>query len=246
LYLKPSDPRIGSGKDIILLNKKTNKDSINKIIKKHKNWVIQKEIVDPLLFQNKKFAIRFYIVLIHSENRIFLFSGKICKINVCLHDYKINTLDPKVHISHNENETKDDNQIKFGTKDGIYNVDGIRYTNFESSTMDTLMKKMEYISFDLIIKNSNNFKSNNNLGYRIYGIDFTANNSKDVFLLEVNDNPTLQFGSEKLVNLLSLPLLTNVIDLIENIINFKNVNNFFEKRNNFLNFITSFFIKKYF
>ena len=234
IYLKPSHGRVGSGKDIMLFNNKTiRNENIKKITKKYKYWVIQKEIINPLLFQNRKFAIRFYIVLIHNKNKIFLYSGKICKINVCENEYTIGTIDPKVHISHNENETNDDNQIKFGTKDGIYNVDYIKY-DFEN--MDVLMKKMEYISFDLIIKNSNNFCSNNNIGYRIYGVDFTANKNNEVFLLEVNDNPTLQFGSNKLVNIISAPLLTDVVYLIENM---------FEKKNklNFLNFITSFYIK---
>lgn len=234
IYLKPSHGRIGSGKDILLFDRKTiNNENIKKIIKKYKYWVIQKEVTEPLLFQNKKFAIRFYIVLIHNKNKIFLYSGKICKVNVCENEYTIGTIDPKIHISHNENETNDDTQIKFGTKDGIYNVDYMKY-NFEN--MDVLMKKMEYISFDLIIKNSNNFCSNNNIGYRIYGVDFTANKNNDVYLLEVNDNPTLQFGSNKLVNIISTPLLTDVVYLIENM---------FEKKNklNFLNFITSFYIK---
>lgn len=236
VYLKPSHGRIGSGKDIILLNKNTTKiENIKGIIKKYRHWVIQKEVINPLLFQNKKFAIRFYIVAIHNKNKLYLYSGKVCKINVCENKYVIGSIDPKVQISHNENETKDDNQIKYGTNDGIYNVDNIRY---EFTNMDTLMKKMEYISFDFIIKNSNNFYSNDHIGYRVYGVDFTANENYDVFLLEVNDNPILFFGSEKLIKIISIPLLTDVIYLIENMFDKK-------KELKFLNFMTSFYIHHY-
>ena len=247
LYLKPSDGRIGAGKDIILLDKKlAKKKYIEQITKKHKNWVVQKEIINPLLFQNKKFAIRFFIVVIHNKKKICLYSGKICKINVCENQYIKGSIDPKVHISHNENETKDDNQIKYGTINGIYNINDDR---FDFDGMKILMKKMEFISFDLIIKNSNNFYSNNNSGYRIYGVDFTINNKFNPFLLEINDNPVLLFGSEKLIKKISIPLLTDVIYLIENMFDGVLRENFVsgKARKNklkFLNFITSFYIKK--
>jgi hypothetical protein len=215
-YLKPSHERVGAGKDITLLNSFSN---LKELTKQYKNWVIQKEVDKPLLFNDHKFAVRFYAVLTYDKKMASLYTSTVCKINVCVKKYVSDSLDPLVQISHNEFETHDDKYIKYGTRDGIFDING---TKLDFDDMDILFGKMNFVTHDLIIKNSSYFSSDSDYGYRIYGFDFTFDTSLNAYLLEVNDGPLLQFGSQKMINIISKPLLSDVISCVENMYDYSN------------------------
>lgn len=228
-FLKPSNKHIGAGECIKLIKNKQelekqdlNVCKIKKFDKKLKidYWVLQKNVSDPLLINNKKFAVRFLIVCLYNKQEFYIFNNKIFKINICPDDYVNNSLNLGVQMSHNNSEMTDDNSIQLWIKNGIFNPYEKRTDiNFD---MKMLIKKMRSITKDIFNKSSIKFNSLNNYGYCIYGLDFTFDNNMNAHLLEINESPFLSFP-EKTLNIISKPMLSDLIMLLENPNNIKKV-----------------------
>ena len=181
-------------------------DIINEVesIKKEKKCnrlIIQKYIEDTLLYNNRKFDIRIWVLFayISTEDKYEVFVFKEGHLKACSENFNINSDDIYVHLTnysvqkYNKNFSKIEigNEISFETFQN--ELDKANSTkNFKKEIFPKILR--------LITISANASKSKINvLGrkncFEIFGYDFILDNNFEPFLLEINTNPGLEESS---------------------------------------------------
>ena len=160
--------------------------------------IIQKYLEKPLLYQNRKFDIRIWILLIgNQENYVYIF--KEGHLKATCSEFDINSDSPYIHLTnysvqkHNEDFSKKEigNEIPYKSfqEDLDKNNTGI---NFKKD----IYPQIVYIIRLAIgaIKSKINYHK---LEYcfEIFGCDFIIDENYKPFLLEINTNPGLEISS---------------------------------------------------
>lgn len=140
-------------------------------VDRNSNYIIQKGI-DPLLFNNKKFDMRvFYIVVLH-QNKLYFYVSKDSLLKINSSEYKYNNIDKKNVITNNIFQNNNDN---------------ILLSN--SNLYTKLFPKLKELFIDLSInikKDFKNIKNENKIEFQVCGADVIFNNYYQPFLLELN------------------------------------------------------------
>ena len=147
------------------------------------NWVVQEYIEEPLLFNDRKFDIRIYVLITTKQNE----KG----FNACVYNnglvrisskkYNPKSKDPKVFLTNTciqrENNPNDNITIEF------YDLN----INHKKT-----LKKIRQ-SCKNLFKNTNLNPNDYKASYQIFGLDFILDNKENPILLEVNSTPSIHY-----------------------------------------------------
>ena len=152
-----------------------------------KKYVLQRNITNMMLYKNKKFHIRTYL-LVHYKNNIYYF-------------YLYN--DGIVIVSKNKWEHKNTNKDIQVTTSRVIN-DSVDYK--KTKLYSKLHKCIKKSKIDLIKNISDKLDNNDNECFDLYGFDYMFNKKNNPFILEVNYKPVIEEENKKMIK-----DLTNII-----------------------------------
>ena len=167
--------------------------------------IIQKYLDNPLLYKNRKFDLRCFVLLDSNMNLFFCKEGHL-KLSSEL--YNLNNTNKYIHIT-NYSLQKNSNNFQ------LYEIGNeVSYKEFKDylikekisldkfSDMINQMKLMIKISFKSFWNKIFNQKKENILCFEIFGYDFILDKDFKLWILEINNNPGLSISSpviEKLI-----------------------------------------------
>lgn len=212
VFMKPSDKFTGMGTDITVY--KSIQDAIsNPNIQKYETWVLQLEIFPPYLINNRKFVMRYFGIVCYRQDKLYLWFSETFRVNLYEHEYKKS--DILGQISHSEVNSETGKYTYFASKHGLEHISGIH--EGKPLLMISAINQMQMIIKSLISEACKLYLvSNYGQGYAVYGFDFILDENENVFLLEVNEHPLLNFHQQILIDRISIPILTKIIMFIEN------------------------------
>ena len=181
-------------------------NSIINEIEKYKNenkctdLLIQKYIEDSLLYNNRKFDIRIWVLFLYIS-KDYKFEAYVFKeghLKACSENFNIDSNDLYVHLTnysiqkYNKNFSKIEigNEISFQTFQN--QLDKEEGKNFKKDIFPKIMRIIA-ISANISKKKINKLGKNN--CFEIFGYDFILDKNFDPFLLEINTNPGLEESS---------------------------------------------------
>jgi hypothetical protein len=181
-------------------NRKSKKSSLSQPMSKtykSSTVVLQKYIENPLLYNNRKFDIRLWVLLTHKLDVYVFKEGhlKACSVN-----YDLTKIDEFIHLTnysvqkYNEHFAKyeEGNEISF--KDFQLYLD--KFHNQSGVSVSILMNKMiEIIKITMLAVTSKINIFNRNFCFEVFGYDFILDSDFKPFLLEINTNPGLEESS---------------------------------------------------
>ena len=166
-------------------------------IKSHLNksrgpYVIQEEIINPLLINEKKFVLRNWIIIV--DNSYYITTNGICIIHGT--NYNVNSLDRNIHIDHDEKKItyKDFNKQHF----------------YEQS-----LQKIILLSENICNVLNTKHRHLNNC-FQILGMDFIINKNMNPYLVEINSWPSLHVPYEIIKEFFSNFLTFIIIPKMQN------------------------------
>lgn len=185
------------------LCEKTNKEIKGKKYRAS-NIIIQKYLDFPLLYYNRKFDIRCYVLVDHCFNVFLCREGhlKACSVN-----YSIDTTDKFTHLTNYSLQKKCEMFSKYEQGNEI------SYKQFKESLQsqgyngEEDFKKIYSKMKDLILVSMNAVGKKlktvpNALSFQIFGYDFIIDKYLNPYILEINDNPGLEISSELISHLI--------------------------------------------
>ena len=191
--------------------------------------VIQKYIEKPLLYFDRKFNTRIWVLLTH-DFKVYMFNEG--HLKCCSVKYNLNINDNFSHLTnysfqkYNNNFGKYEKGNEVSFDDLQYNIK-MNYNNCVDFKKEIIPKIKKIIKFVFqSVKNKIN-GLNHNYTFEIYGFDFMLDNKFNPFLIEVNLNPGLE-ESSPLIKMLVPRMLDDALRLtvdkeFNTIYNFKGV-----------------------
>jgi hypothetical protein len=176
-------------------------DEIEESKTKCNHLIIQKYIEAPLLYNNRKFDIRIWVLFTYIS-RTYNFEVYVFKeghLKACSEPFNLNSDDLYVHLTnysvqkYNANFSKIEigNEISFKT----FQEDLDKKNKGKNFKRDIYPKILKIIAISAnSCKNKINILNRNNC-FEIFGYDFILDENYDPFLLEVNTNPGLEESS---------------------------------------------------
>ena len=168
--VKPVKGYAGAG-IIISKDKKIIENHIKKL-KKYPQWVLQRYIENPLLYENKKFHLRIYM-LVHDNKFYYFRKGHVALAN------KLFTL--------TDFENKDIHDTHFKDHEVLLFPD-----IFDSNLVAKIYQSVEEIINSLKTKKIKCFPDTKYC-YQVFGMDLMILDNLDIKLLEINDRIALSF-----------------------------------------------------
>ncbi len=158
--------------------------------------ILQKYLEQPLLYKNRKFDIRMWVIVDHCLN-VFMF--KEGHLKASSEEYNCNNMDPFVHLTNysvqknslNFSKYEFGNEISFSDFQNFLDLNKINIKVSEDILPQ--IKSIIDLSMNSIGKNLN--KRNSNFCFQMFGYDFIIDKNFKVWLLEINDNPGLSESS---------------------------------------------------
>ena len=176
--------------------------------------VIQKYIEKPLLYFDRKFDIRIWVLLTH-DFKVYMFNEG--HLKCCSVKYNLNLNDNFSHLTnysfqkYNNNFGKYEKGNEVSFDDLQYNIK-VNYNNCIDFKNDVIPKIKKIIKFVFqSVKNKIN-GLNRNYTFEIYGFDFMLDYKFNPFLIEVNLNPGLE-ESSPLIKMLVPRMLDDALRL---------------------------------
>ncbi len=158
-------------------------------------YIIQEEVPDMLLINNRKFVLRIWIVIV--DNKFYITSNGCCIIHE--HEYNKNSKDRKIHIDHD--------------------ISKISYSNYnEEPFYKDTMKKIVLLNTNVcnIIKKKLRFKKN---CYQVLGLDIIFDNNLNPYIIEFNSWPNMSVPYDSYKSILK-EFFTNFLnDIVINKLN---------------------------
>ena len=163
--------------------------------------ILQKYIEAPLLYNNRKFDIRIWVLFTYTTSNYGLevYVFKQGHLKACSEPFDINSTDLFVHLTnysvqkYNKNFSKIEigNEISFETFQNELDKQG-KNINFYNTVFPKITR--------IIAISANSAKSKINIlnrqnCFEIFGYDFILDNNFEPFLLEINTNPGLEISS---------------------------------------------------
>ena len=167
--------------------------------------IIQKYLDNPLLYKNRKFDIRCFVLLDSNFNLYFCREGHLKGSSEL---YNLNNSNKYIHIT-NYSLQKNSNNFE------LYEIGNeMSYKDFKNFLINEniSLEKFDYminqmkilikISFKSVAKKLLKEKQGSVLCFEIFGYDFILDNDFKLWILEINNNPGLSISSpviEKLI-----------------------------------------------
>ena len=169
---------------------------------KLKYIIIQKYIEKPLLYCDRKFDIRIWVLFTYMLN-INKFEAYVFKeghLKASSESYDINSLDLFIHLTnysvqkYNKNFSKIEigNEISFNTFQKELDKNKNREINFRKDIFEKIIKIIA-ITANIAKNKINGFNRKN--CFEIFGYDFILDEDYNPFLLEINTNPGYELSS---------------------------------------------------
>ena len=165
------------------------------------NYIIQKYLEDPFLYDQRKFDIRIWVLFtyISNSNKFKTYVFKEGHLKACSEPYDINSKDLFIHLTNysvqkytkNFSKVEKGNEISFETFQKKSDEKG-NGKNFKKDVMPKIIKIIA-ISANAA-KNKINILNKKNC-FEIFGYDFILDSNLNPFLLEINTNPGLEESS---------------------------------------------------
>lgn len=155
----------------------------------YKEWIIQDYIDNPLLFNNKKFHFRIYVIYVQTENSTTAYLSKNGFIYTANKEFESDTFDNDIVLS-GENSQKNVFYIPedFTRSFGKQTWDTIVFPQIVKITRETIRSTVEHLKCP--IKKQKCFK--------ILGYDILINNDYKCFLAEINArNVSYKYPNQK-------------------------------------------------
>jgi hypothetical protein len=188
------DISTGYQETIIQNNKKTSR---SKGYIKTTKFVIQKYIEKPLLFKNRKFDLRVW-VLVTSDMKPYIFRE--CYVRLSTEAYKLDNFNEKfVHLTNNALQKYSDNYSEDETLKSTKELeDYVRESrkNDFSFKIEIWEKIKEIIRHVYKCSEKTINPNNKNKSFEIFGYDFMIDYDLKVWLIEVNTNPSISMGGK--------------------------------------------------
>ena len=159
--------------------------------------ILQKYIEKPLLYNGRKFDVRLWVLLTHT-NEIYLFREG--HLKATSFNYTSESTDLYIHLTNYSVQKYNDNFQKFECGNEI-SFDELqeslnKYYNLNLDIRQELLPKLKniiFISMESVKKLINKFHRKN--CFEIFGYDFMFDADLNPFLIEVNTNPGLEISS---------------------------------------------------
>lgn len=173
---------------------KQSKKKINRYLAS--SIVLQKYLEDPLLYQNRKFDIRIWVLVDHMLN-VYMF--KEGHLKTSSEEYNPISKEPFVHLtnysiqkySQNFSKYEYGNEVPFSDLQSFLDKNKIKL-NFQSEIIPQIKHLIE-LSMSSVGKKF--YRENSKFSFQIFGYDFIIDKNFKAWLLEINDNPGLSESS---------------------------------------------------
>lgn len=179
---------------------------------KYKNWIIQNFIDNPLLYNNHKFHLRIYAIIINSKKYYKVFAYKNGFIYLASHLYNNNDL---LNLKSNLTGEGSKVQVKLFPQDFI--------NKFKKNKYIQIKNQINKIIYDSAMSVKNKLKCYNKTlhskCYKLIGYDILIDNKYNAHLLEIN---TRLITFKYPPNYFKQNMYNNILDLV-----------LFNKKNNF-------------
>jgi len=180
-------------------------DEFTRLVQKLKsNFIINKYLTNPLLYKERKFHLRMYMINFVDDNNVTRTWFSRYGVIVTAKEKYINDdyLNPLIHDSHLKTTEvdryfPDDFEAEFGS----------------ILTRNVFAKMKEIVKYVASFQKLSNYTETEN-GYAIHGCDFIISSDKEVKLLEVNDQTSLATKAEKNKKFLADYLFKNIYNEI--------------------------------
>ncbi len=175
--IRPVDIGVGYGQDIeYVINKKEFDAVVNKYKKnkKYKKIIASEYIQQLLLFENKKFNIRVYILFLNNNGKITWSNNLHGRIRPAKSDF--------INDDYNNFDIHD-------THSSPYNIFFPEKFNYGKENTEKVLSQMELILSkvaEIVIPYLKCFPESKNC-FEVFGIDFMVKNDFTVILIEIND-----------------------------------------------------------
>jgi len=181
--------------EIIKENKKSNQNNIKQHnTKKYLSScvVLQKYVESPFLYKNRKFDMRIFVLVSHS-NEVYIF--KEGHLKTCSLNYDVDSKNPFIHITNYsvQKHSKMFETFEFGNEVSYKDFENfLTETGSELSLKKHIIPKIKGI-IEITLKSVREKlnKQDTNFCFEIYGYDFILDQNLRPWLLEINDNPGL-------------------------------------------------------
>ena len=182
--------------------------------------IVQKYLDNPLLYQNRKFDIRCFVLLDSNLNVYFCREGH---LKGCSEYYNLDDTNKFIHITNYSFQKNSSNFEKFEIGNEISYSDFKKFMKKENIPLQKFDKMIEHMKFliKLSLKSVSKKLTRVNpvLCFEIFGYDFIVDNEFRPWILEINDNPGLCISSpviEKIIPRMLDDAFRLTIDVIFN------------------------------
>lgn len=209
--LKPANQNQGRGIEIIKRIEEMAKSLENKPVKS--KWIIQKYIERPLLYMNRKFDIRIWVLL---TDNCEIFMYKEGYIRTSSDKFTLSSNYNFIHLTNNclQKFSPSYSFFEEGNTISFAEFNDYLLNNYQTRLDNTIIPKIR----DMIIDSILSARSEIPLGKRKYsfeflGYDFMIDEDFRVWLIEVNVNPYLGIPNQFIANLLP-KMLENLLEIV--------------------------------
>ncbi len=161
---------------------------------KYTCWVVQKYVERPLLFKERKFDIRVW-VLVNQRQEIYLYHQGYLRTSS--DDYELNNDNNYVHLTNNclqqhgtnYGKHEDGNTVSYDVLQDYLNE---MFPELQLSVRDHFVPRIKDLIIDSILSVKTQLNPNKRKNvFEIFGYDFLIDEDFRIWLIEVNTNPYL-------------------------------------------------------
>ncbi|EGR29884.1 tubulin-tyrosine ligase family protein, putative [Ichthyophthirius multifiliis] len=182
---------------------------------KELGWITQKYLENPLTINNKKFDIRQWVI-VTDWKPLTIFCYQECYLRICVDEYNEENLSNKfAHLSNNciqknanNFQEKVDETMLFQNQFEEYLF---KKTNVQDFFKQKILKQIQNIIIDSLVSVQNIIQPRKN-SLEMYGYDFTIDEDYNVWILEVNSSPSMDY-STKVTEKLVKKVLWDTVDI---------------------------------
>ena len=162
----------------------------SKVVIKSAKFVIQKYTEQPLLFREKKFDLRVWVMLTH-EMKPFIFQE--CYVRLSTESYNTKNLQDKlVHLTNNALQKYSNTYSAEDTLRTTAELERVvQESHPEYRFTETWCQICEIAKLVLQAGGSRLNANNKNKSFEIFGMDFMMDSKLKVWLIEINSNPSI-------------------------------------------------------